>query len=357
MLALSVSLIYPYDWQVLGRRPEFIIVRRHLQQNLHFTIETIDENASRKPIAPAYNEPTFSETNFTECLSVSEDLDKGKYVFCIFDKRFSTKIAEIGFIVDDVDLPSLRSSLDCIEKLFLQCSRLRFAGNGPGKSGTTWVYRLLGNLPGCRVVDMGTANLSGVDARELPNVGYAESYHGHLTYHLNVVSDLRRLNFVTLHACRDLRDQVVSEYFHKFSMMRGSHRPDLDNLPAQDMLKFDNIHKWSSSIYLAYDAIAWKKSSDCEVVRYEDLIDDAPGELRRALQKFGLVLDDALARYITTKNDFKVMTSGRDRGHADPNSPLRNGVVGDWKNYLSAETADRIVDHYRYYYEEFGYAP
>ncbi|MDE3750332.1 sulfotransferase domain-containing protein [Methylobacterium radiotolerans] len=353
---LSVSVIYPYDWQVLGRRPEFVIMRRHLGQNLSFQIEALDGKGARNIINPEREKPAYSETGFTEVVSLAEDLNPGKYVFCVFDKRLNALLSQIGFIVGEVKLPSLRSSLNCIENLFLQCSRLRFAGNGPGKSGTTWIYRMLGNLPGCKTVDMAAANLSGIDAQELTNIGYAESFHGHLTYNLRVITELRRLNFVTLYACRDLRDQVVSEYFHKFAMMRGSHRPDLGSLLPQDMLTFDAIHQWSTSVYLAYDAIAWKRSGDCAVVRYEDLTNDAPGELRRALQKFGLILNEPLAEYITAKNSFRVMTSGRDRGEADPNSPLRNGLVGDWRNYLSAETADKLVSHYEYYYEEFGYA-
>lgn len=47
--------------------------------------------------------------------------------------------------------------------------------------------------------------------------------------------------------------------------------------------------------------------------------------------------------------------SGREEGDEDPASPLRKGVIGDWRNHFSPRTIARFNEKYGALLEEFGY--
>lgn len=351
---MSAIILYPRDWLLVGPRPEIIVKCPHNRSEFYIEVMLIENDGKQTRVDIATTVCGRSASGTIRCLSIANDLAPGRYVFGIFDIRHNFRLAEIGLFVNSDNLVSLVDSLDVIETLYWQCFQLRFIGNGPGKSGTTWSYRLLGSLPGCRTVNMGERGLHGLDPAELARVAFSESYHGHLGFGLDIIEKINKLDFVMIHSCRDLRDQIVSEYFHLFRMQMGDYRPDIAHRSSESLLSFESIHSWSTSLYRAYDALAWKDSLDCVVIRYEDLIDDTSSTLRAALSSYGLMLDVPLAQYIADMNDFAALT-GRQKGDADPTSPLRNGEVGSWRQHLSCDTANRIYDRYQRYFEAFGY--
>lgn len=74
-------------------------------------------------------------------------------------------------------------------------------------------------------------------------------------------------------------------------------------------------------------------------VRYESLVADTPGELRRIYDWLGVgesVSEEQLLRTVDTCK-FENFSNGRKRGEADPLAEWRRGVVGDWMNFFTED--------------------
>ena len=351
-----MCLIYPKDWARVGHSPEFVIHTPRPAQKYHMEIvQIIDGNHVK--IDMQQPEWFSSRHGFVKLIKAPRRLQNGNYVINLFETRFYRVILQSGFIVDDsIGLTSLASSLDTIETLYANGTKVRYLANGVGKSGTTWLSRLLGSLPGCHAVDMSSAGLTGIDHRELVQVPLGGVYHGHLPYGFEVAEVLNTLNYHNVHICRDLRDVVVSEYFHKFAMDAGQFvRSDTLSLPKSDLLSADMIYSWSSSIYQAKSVLEWQMSGDCVLVRYEDLLAHPVDEFEKICRALHLPVDTALTTYIVDINAFCFITQGRNPGATDPQSPLRNGLAGDWHNHLSDETAQWLVERHLSYYQTLNY--
>lgn len=76
----------------------------------------------------------------------------------------------------------------------------------------------------------------------------------------------------------------------------------------------------------------WLLGDNYVEVRYEGLLKDAPGEMGRLLRFLGARSGDPVVEQCVRKASFENMSKGRSRGEEDPNSLLRKGVSGDWKN-------------------------
>ncbi len=178
-------------------------------------------------------------------------------------------------------------------------------------------------------------------------------FHGHLRYGHETISELTRLAFHTFVIVRDLRDVAVSEFFHKFHMSRDPQMDHLRSLDERALFEFCNVMKWSTSLYAAHDLLSWKESGDCVMLRYEDLSRDPASVLSAALRSASLQVDRSIIEYAVCCNAFERATAGRLRGTADNSSPLRKGIVGDWRNHLSDETSARIIDRFAPFYAAF----
>jgi hypothetical protein len=171
---------------------------------------------------------------------------------------------------------------------------------------------------------------------------------------------------------RDGRDVMVSAYyFMLFHNEKNAHWAvdqmrnlmpfdDYDdifeNLPyfIEYMFTVDakkTFHfNWSQFVY------SWM-GNDVPIVRYEDLLMDAPATIARALKHgFGVESDMSRLHQIAKKYSFKNL-SGRTPGEENTNSFLRKGIAGDWKTKFTrraSEVFDRFAGEALIYsgYEE-----
>jgi len=207
------------------------------------------------------------------------------------------------------------------------------------KSGGTWVGQMLGRALGVPF-----------PRNRLP-VLRTSIMHGHYLRPWGID------NVVVI--WRDGRDVMVSWYHQQLiphqwneGQVRRSRRelPLADygdvygNLPAFIEYAFSRPH--SPRFSWADFARRWHGRKGAVHVRYEDLRQDTPGELRRIVRSLrgeGLGLDEATA--IAEEFSFE-RQAGRRAGEEDKGSFLRKGVVGDWRNHFSREareTFDRFA--------------
>lgn len=167
---------------------------------------------------------------------------------------------------------------------------------------------------------------------------------------------------------RDGRDVYVSFYYHQ---LIWSNKNKLDpktvtytrkNLPFEDYsdmsrnlpeyLRYSFTHTPSKMHYFNFPGHwaeynrKWNKelkegNSNVYMLRYEDLLKDTEGVMMNMLTDFfNIEVDEKRLKQIVHKFSFENQTK-RKNGVEDPNSFLRKGIVGDWKNYFN-EDAKRI---------------
>jgi len=159
---------------------------------------------------------------------------------------------------------------------------------------------------------------------------------------------------------RDGRDVVTSLYYH--SLIPRRDRPNPRGVAiARKNLPFENYEDISANLpgFVEYVfernrhpaftwanfVTAWNGKADVVHVKYEDLLEDCSGQLRRITRELtGTELAKARADEIAEKHSFGAQ-SGRRRGEEDAGSFLRKGVAGDWKNHFG-DKARRVFDRY-----------
>src|SRR3546814_15793230 len=77
-------------------------------------------------------------------------------------------------------------------------------------------------------------------------------------------------------------------------------------------------------------------------IRYESLLQDAASEMARLFQWLGCDASEATVAAVVSRNAFAVASGGRQPGEADPQSFLRKGIAGDWKNHFDDECNRRF---------------
>ncbi len=157
---------------------------------------------------------------------------------------------------------------------------------------------------------------------------------------------------------RDGRDVMVSWYHQQLiphglnalQVARSRRELPLDdyedvrkNLPAFIEYAFTRPHdpafSWSDFVR------RWWGRKEAVHVRYEDLLRDTPGELRRVFRELtGERLPPERASAIAEEFSFERQARRRP-GEEDRSSFLRKGVAGDWRNYFGPE-ARRTFDRY-----------
>ncbi len=208
------------------------------------------------------------------------------------------------------------------------------------KSGGTWLCQLLSTL-----LDLPYPR--NARPRIEPSV-----IHGHRLW------DRRFRNVTVMH--RDGRDIMVSAYFHYLGghdanrgadAERHRRRAGIVNVSesADNMPRFIE-YMYTRRIHRFYD-FTWSEfvdswqGRDAAYVRYEDLLVDGVDALRRVLEHHGLEVP-ARERIEAVLQRFSfARQTGRQPGESDPNSFLRSGVHGDWKNHFSLE-ARQVFDHF-----------
>lgn len=286
---------------------------------------------------------------------------------------------------------------------------------GHGKSGTTWLARLLGSHPEILCLwegrffnrDWHRGDLEEMEARVPPRSLYGvlanskeltlwlqrsvwarnenpEKHLSNLTrlavdYFLRqrlqesgkrIVGDktpflpgadvLREISEIypeakIIHIIRDGRDAEVSWTHHRWNRAtdRGgiqvlrpgeAERRDAYNENPRQVLEsgiFDE-EELRSRAALWREVVGGARKTGPELfggnyleVHYEDLLEDTASEAGRLMEALGASAGKKVVRRCVEQASFEKMSRGRQRGEEDPDSLLRKGVSGDWRNVFT----------------------
>lgn len=149
---------------------------------------------------------------------------------------------------------------------------------------------------------------------------------------------------------RDGRDTMVSYYYHLCfdkpvtSAMAGNKlRSELGIRDPEDIQKYlPRFIEWAFNggyprFTWADFVNHWHGRTDVAFTSYEAVTEDPKRELRKVLEFFDRIeVSEAQLDAAVEKYSFQNQTNRR-RGEADPNSFVRKGIVGDWKNVFDRE--------------------
>jgi hypothetical protein len=132
---------------------------------------------------------------------------------------------------------------------------------------------------------------------------------------------------------RDGRDCYVSLWFHLY--------PERDPLAADNRADFVGRLEGHAATWRDTMAKFQQDAADHPgrhfAIRYESLLADAQSDMARLFAWLGCDAAEATVADIVARNAFTVASGGRRPGEADPQSFLRKGIAGDWKNHFDQE--------------------
>lgn len=237
---------------------------------------------------------------------------------------------------------------------------------GLPKSGTTWVEKMLSSFPGFHellIPEVAAYELAtgGSHDFELPD-GVFERFKGmlvltkmHCHGSAHNAEVLRRAGVRYVVLFRDLRDVAVSNYFY---VNHTPWHPEYPHYHAKSVR--EGLITFAERTLPAYVewVRSWHANRDPErsiVFRYEELLADDLGCLRRMAELFGLPGSDDELRAIAERNSFKAMSGGRERGQESGSSFQRKGQAGDWKNHFTPQITEAYKQVLGDFLIEFGY--
>ncbi|MCA9307156.1 MAG: sulfotransferase domain-containing protein [Phycisphaerales bacterium] len=221
---------------------------------------------------------------------------------------------------------------------------------GQPKAGTTWLTRLVCEIPGYVRWTPGSIKLDKHDFHpgdlDPPAMGYTIT---------KVHTPPTGANIKLIHAAnrpylvitRDPRDLAVSwAYYNTLPGRTRVAHPQAQSLPVEGRIAYyiDNILEGKIEW-----ALQWRKRLHPTLgmfIRYEDLLADPFPIMRRAYAHIlggEPEVSDNWVRAAIERNSFKKVT-GREQGEADAKNFNRKGISGDWQNHF---TPDHIASFKR----------
>lgn len=210
---------------------------------------------------------------------------------------------------------------------------------GHAKSGTNWLCGVLSDYTGYPMYEPWKDRLP----RLRPQI-----------FHMMRLLPFETLRRRSLYVMRDGRDVMVSRYYDTL------HREPTDRIAAErfighemsdgnareQLARFIEFMSTCQSGCADYKShLSYWLEHEFVTVRYEDLLVDTFGELRRALRELsGVEPDSERLERAVKKNSFEEKAK-RARGEESKGNFLRKGVAGDWRNYFTPEAA-RVFDAY-----------
>lgn len=222
---------------------------------------------------------------------------------------------------------------------------------GLPKSGTTWLEKIVSSYPG-----YGEVLIPEVTRHELASGGSHDfdlppdtftrfkdmlvltKMHVHGSP--NNARVLRDSGVPYVVMFRDLRDVAVSNYFYvKNTPWHPEHRHYAGRTVEEGLAVFADRTLRAYADWV----ISWQANRDPErstIVRYEEMLADTVGSLRRVASTFALPADESTIRDLADRFSFRKMSGGRDQGQADGTRFVRKGVAGDWVNHFTPRLRD-----------------
>lgn len=235
---------------------------------------------------------------------------------------------------------------------------------GQPKSGSTWLLRMVLEVPGYQkwvpeTVKIGLPHDLRLDDFVPPPVGYTVTKPHTMATRENV-DVVRRTGRPFVVLIRDPRDLAVSWAY--YVGLPGRSRwgwPEAVELSVEERISFYIERVLPKQSRWGLD---WKRAIEEELpagqglmVRYEDMLDDVGAVMGRVFEHFGVGLSEERVREIAEKHAFKKAT-GRAPGEGDANSFNRKGIAGDWRNHFSPEQVAAFKEQAGARMIELGYA-
>lgn len=237
---------------------------------------------------------------------------------------------------------------------------------GLPKSGTTWLEKMISSWPGFHellIPEVASYEMKtgGSNDYELPsgmfdrmkNMLVLTKMHVHGSEHNARVLADADVPYIVIH--RDPRDAAVSHVFYVRNTPWHAEHPLYAGKDMEASLvlfaerSLPGVVEWVRS---------WERNRSGErsdMFRYEDMLADTVGCLRRAAAVFKLDADEARLREIADRNSFSAMSGGRQRGQSDDGQFVRKGVSGDWRNHFTPAVCDAFKDRAGEFLVEFGF--
>ncbi len=156
-------------------------------------------------------------------------------------------------------------------------------------------------------------------------------------FHEGIIEDYKPSQKIVF-IYRDVRDAVVSGYVY---IKTGQH-PGMMNCTTElhQARSQDEGLRAQLVMYMKYRMPVlnyWYHLDAPNVVkvRYEDLLRNLDGEIRRINREAQLGADEETLSRTIAQSSFRSMTGGRTQGQEDRQSHQRKGIQGDWRNWFN----------------------
>jgi len=161
-----------------------------------------------------------------------------------------------------------------------------------------------------------------------------------------------------IHIVRDGRDVAISATHHGWNQAEdkgGTHRIKPEQLAKREAYRKDpqallergggifpdgelskSAARWSARVGNAVKDGPALFGANYAEVRYEDLLEDTPKELKVLLEFLGADAGEQVVKRCVDAASFENLSGGRRRGQEAP-SFFRKGVAGDWRNVFTEQ--------------------
>jgi adenylylsulfate kinase len=254
----------------------------------------------------------------------------------LFKRMGLTKRAYQAFIDDSLQFLRLRR--------YPYERRVLFVAGLP-KSGTTWMSKLLGMIPGYyerTIYDpsrmMMFHDISSMIFELMPRYAHSvvKLHTKYSSENFAVITNYLD-KFIVMY--RDLRDMAVSRYFHVLSDESHRHCRLYQQMAQEDgLLHSINITRQAFVSWVKdWHEVALAHPEKIIEVRYEELHADLKGTMNRVISFFNITVPQGLlermsATQLKTPVNLKESLSRGDT--------RRKGIVGDWRNLFTQNHKD-----------------
>lgn len=193
--------------------------------------------------------------------------------------------------------------------------------------------------------------------------------HFEYSLHSGILDPAKTKNLRIILLYRHPMDALIS-MFYRFRATGWLPDPNLSPIDhVKTFLRFHNGQKALpdqfrlTQFYLLFPlrqyvyerVIAWLLSNRCLPVRYEDLVADAQGQLRKVMEHIEFPCTSSELAHAVESSAFEQLSGGRSRGDVDENSHYRKGIPEEWKSIMDSNDIEIVQREIGDYLEILGY--